>query len=230
MFLDNLNFAKTDNVFNNSQKSISNKFIFAHVENKSTLTKQRMLINVIHILFLHIIFKSIINKIISEIDLNDNNILKMVNDKIKEKYMKSEILITKNVCEKLIKLSIKICIIKKYDYECILFFIRQVEKDLHNTDLDNFNEDLFNLNIKIIESHLKIDLKTICISTENVYSNFNSPIKNLSINPIIDKEGNENAEELQSLKQYVKESNFASALDLEDCVIVIILPRDNFKI
>lgn len=211
-----MSFAKADNVFNNSQKAISNKFIFSHVDNKSIKIKQRMLYNVVNILFLHLIFKEMIFNIILEIDLNDNNILQILNDKIKEKYMKSEILITENIYEELIKISIKICSLKKYDYESILFFIKQAEKNFIKIKNENFSEIITN-NFKIIEKLLKEESKTLAINSEEENNGINSAVKNLLINQTNEDDYKKKLKDLANLS---KEANSASILDMEQGIIV----------
>jgi len=102
---------------------------------------------------------------ISEIDLNDNNILQILNEKIKEKYITSEALITEKIYEELIKISIKICSLKQYDYESILFFIKQAERNFLKLKNENFIE-IINQNFRIIEKLINEESKSLSINIE----------------------------------------------------------------
>lgn len=179
-----------------------------------------MIYNVINILFLHLFFKEMIFKIVSEIDLNDNNILQIFNEKIKEKYMKSEILITEKLLEELIKISIKICNLKKYDYESILYFIKQAENNFMRLTNENFNEIISN-NFNNIGKQLKVNSMTLATDIQEDNHGTNSSVENLLINSDQPDE-KENGEKLKlkDLKTLIKEANTASILDVEQGLIV----------
>lgn len=153
--------------------------------------------------------------IISEIDLNDNNILQIFNEKIKEKYMKSDILITEKIFEELIKISIKICSLKKYDFESILFFIKQAEKKFIKLTNENFS-DIVAKNIEIIGNQLKLESKTLEVNThkqDNDY-NINKSVENLII------DNNYKSEKLKELQKLIHETDIASIMDMEQGIIV----------
>lgn len=180
-----------------------------------------MIYTVLNILFLHIIFKTIIQNIISEIDLNDSNILQIFKDKIIERYNRIDMQISEKILEEIIKISIKICSIKKFEFESILYFIREAEKNFISTNNTNF-EDRILQNLKTLDFYLSEENRTLNINPDNKQENMSFPlVQNLLISQIEKNDEKISIKNENILGKLVKETNILSTLDSQQGLIVI---------
>ncbi len=124
--------------------------------------------------------------------------------------------ISEKILEEIIVISIKICCIKKFEFESILYFISQAEKNFPDQKNRSFDQRIFD-NLEKIKYFI-LDLnKTLSVNPCNMEENlFLSSVRNLLISQNDNSEKKINSDKDIQLKILVKETNILSFLNFEE--------------
>jgi hypothetical protein len=175
--LDNLEFAKTDNVFNNSQKTVENYFTFTHIDTFSKTYHQRIIYLVNLILVLHIHVQPKLISVIRKEEYDTSTIIRDLECLLYEDILSSE------KTNKIIKLAVEISFHLEFNLESILYFLYNTFRfDINSGETHLITTDCLD---KLIQSFAKIqgsslinDLSSYYNSVENTsfYDTFRSKI------------------------------------------------------